>query len=83
MYASDTLTSCDTAATALGRSYTTWSVLEASGITYFCATTGNAPLNQPSTRYSETCIEIDANGVLQSRARIHIVQPGLDLIATN
>lgn len=83
LYAATTLADCSTAATPLGTSYHTWSVLDVAGIVYFCVTSSNRFIGETSDQVSETCIQTDASGTLGAKARIRLALPGFSVTATN
>ena len=81
LYAANTLSDCTGSGSVLGTSYHTWSLVKDAGVAYFCVSSSNKFLGEPTDRFTETCVETDASGTLGSRARIRLVQPDFNIVA--
>ena len=83
LYAAIALSDCTSAATSLGNSFHTWSVVADGGTVFLCVASSNRFFGESTDRLSETCVEIDAAGNLGQRARITLTLPGFRVVATN
>ena len=83
LYAATSLSDCTPAASALGNSYHTWSLVSDGGVVFLCVASSNRFIGETSDRFSETCVETDSAGNLGQRARITLTVPGFSVVATN
>ena len=83
LYAATTLSDCTSAATSVGNSFHTWSVVADGGAVFLCVASSNRFLGISTDSLSETCVETDPAGNLGQRARITLTLPGFSVVATN